>query len=356
MDQAAKNSNLFSVNTFGSLGQARAYMDDVLRGVIAVDGRDLIDSLERLDCAYDEFPELELDRPRREVLAGLQSTAESLPDRTGIPLLMYCAAAGPPESPALASLVEKLLNSDFHSLLSVVLHSVCYRREFSWSAIEPLENALRQRGQTAIVLQLISELLSCLKFTDEESADFGNVLRGFLSDQHALGIDGELLADAARSARRRLKRPPRGHSASTSRDALLATAERLKRRLRAARLGPHPELGWASGRISFREFLLQWPCEIELSLDLDDTAFIEEAYRAILLREPEITETNQYFALLRDGAASKVWIIEDLLASEELRSLERRVRVICGDQVITDPDNSGGRETPAVSWTWDRPG
>jgi hypothetical protein len=50
-----------------------------------------------------------------------------------------------------------------------------------------------------------------------------------------------------------------------------------------------------------------------------------------------------------------VWIIEDLLASEELRSLERRVRVICGGQVITEPESSEGQETPAVAWTWDRP-
>jgi hypothetical protein len=90
----------------------------------------LIDALERLDRAYDEFPELELDRPRREVLAGLQSTAETLPDRVAIPLLMYCAAAGSPGSPALDSLVEKITKSDFHPLLSEVLHSVCDRREF----------------------------------------------------------------------------------------------------------------------------------------------------------------------------------------------------------------------------------
>jgi hypothetical protein len=80
--------------------------------------------------------------------------------------------------------------------------------------------------------------------------------------------------------------------------------------------------------------------------------FIEEAYRAILLRGPDIGERNQYLRLLQDGIASESWIIEDLLASEELRSLGRRLRVICGNQVITDPGSSGEEKTPAVTWTW----
>jgi len=104
--------------------------------------------------------------------------------------------------------------------------------------------------------------------------------------------------------------------------------------------------------MSFDEFLLQWPCEVELPVQLDDTAFIEEAYRAILLRGPDIGERSQYLRLLQDGVASKSWIIEDLLASEELRSLERRVRVIYGSHIITEPGGSEGQETPAVTSPW----
>jgi hypothetical protein len=153
-------------------------------------------------------------------------------------------------------------------------------------------------------------MLGGLKLTEEENAsEFGDVLRGLLSNQQTLGIDGVLLARAARSARHRLNRSSRGQSGPASREALLATAERLKPRLCVARLGPHPDVRWPSGRTSFHEFLLQWPCGIEPPVELDDTAFIEEAYRAILLREPEMTERNQYIRLLRDGVASKVWII-----------------------------------------------
>jgi hypothetical protein len=83
-------------DTFGSLSLGQAYIDSVGENIGSLGGGELIDALERLDRACDEFPELELDRPRREVLAGLQSTAETLPDRVAIPLLMYCAAAGTP--------------------------------------------------------------------------------------------------------------------------------------------------------------------------------------------------------------------------------------------------------------------
>ena len=75
--------------------------------------------------------------------------------------------------------------------------------------------------------------------------------------------------------------------------------------------------------MSFDEFLLQWPCEVELPLDLDDAVFVAEPYRAILLRGPQVAETDQYLRLLRDGAVSRTWIIEDLLASE-FHFLERR--------------------------------
>ena len=357
MDQRARISNLppteLSTDNFGSLSLGRAYIDTIQQSVSSLDGGDLIDALERLDLAYDEFPELELDRPRREVLAGLQSTAETLPDRAGIPLLMYCVAAGPSCSSALTSMVEKFIKSDFYPLLPVILRSLSHRGTFSWYAIEPLLKVLRQLGETETVLQLISKVLSCLEFIEEKNAsDCGDVLKLLLSDQHAPGINSAMLARAVQSARHRLSRPALGRRGPASREAVLATAERLKPILSAARPGPHPDLGWPSGRMSFDEFLLQWPCEVELPVELDDAEFIEEAYRAILLRGPDIAESDQYLGLLRTGRVSKSWIIEDLLASTELRSLERRVRVICGGRVITEPGSSGEEEVPAATWPW----
>jgi hypothetical protein len=225
-------------------------------------------------------------------------------------------------------------------------------REFCWRAIEPVINVLWQQGRTETVLRLISEVLGCAEFTKKQSAsEFGDVLKSLLSDQHLLGIDSALLVRAARSARRRLSRRSPDRNEPGSRAALLAMAERLRPTPSAVRLSPHPDLAWPSSRMSFDEFLLQWPCEVELPVELDDATFIDEAFRAILLRAPEIAERNQYLRLLQDGVAAKSWIIEDLLASNELRSLERRVRVICGGQVITEPGSSGA-EMATVLWPW----
>jgi hypothetical protein len=60
--------------------------------------------------------------------------------------------------------------------------------------------------------------------------------------------------------------------------------------------------------------------------------------------------------LLRNGTLSRLRIIEGLLACEELHSLERRVRVIWGEQVITQPGKSADKEIPAVTWPCQSPG
>ena len=357
MDQRDRSSDSPSgqlpTHKFGSLSLARAYIGTVRESIGSFGGAALIDALERLDNAYNDFPELELDRPRGELLEGLRSAAENMPDPVGIPVLMYCVAASPSCPYALVSLVEKIIKSDYSSSLSAVLRLLCHCREFCWGAIEPLVNVLLQHGRQNAVVQVISGVLGCTEFTKEGSvSEFGDVLKRLLSDRRQPGIDSALLAQAVWSARRRLSRPSPDRNEPGSRAVLLSMAERLRPSPSPARLSPYPDLGWPSSRMSFDEFLLQWPCEVELPVELDDTRFIEEAYRAILLRAPDIGERSQYLRLIQDGVASKSWIIEDLLASKELRSLERRVRVICGGQVITEPGSSEKQETPAVTWPW----
>ena len=330
---------------------ARAYIDTVQASIGSLAGSALIDALERLEDAYDAFPELELDRPRGKLLEGLRSTAESMPDQAAIPLLMYCASASPSSSSSLVSLIDKIIKSDYRPSLPAVLRSLIPSRGFCWRTIEPVINALRQQGRTETVLQLISEILSCTEFPQSESAAaFGDILIPLLSYQPRLGIDSVLLALAVRSARRRLSHSAPARREPGSREVLLAMANRLRASPSHKRLNPPADLAWPSGRMSFDEFLLQWPCEVELPLELDDTAFIDEAYRAILLREPNTAETTQYLRLLQDDVASKSSIVEDLLASEELRSLDRRVRVICGGELISEPGGSGAQQTPTVIW------
>ena len=160
------------------------------------------------------------------------------------------------------------------------------------------------------------------------------------------------LAEVARSARRRLRNGAKVQAGqgSQDREALLAKAEPLRLAPSPAPANPAGGFGWARGRLSFDEFLLQWPCEIELEPEPDDAAFIDEAHRAILLRTAREAERDQYLRLLRDGVVTRTWVIEDLLASAELRSLERRLRVIYEGRVITAPGELGTAKMPAVTW------
>jgi hypothetical protein len=337
-------------NEFASLPLAREYVAAVRERISSFDAREMVEVLARLDLAYHDFPELVLDCPREELLEGLRSAARNMPDRAAIPLLTYCVAVNPTCS-SVSSLFEKIVESDGWRLLPPTLKLLCRSREVLWSLVQPIVHCLRQQGRADIILQLFSEVLEFVKFTKrEEASDFGDILVYLLSDRHPLGIDASNLTKAAQSARRRLSRPPFGQNEQESKDKLLAMAEHFRAALSPQRSDPHVNLGWPTGRISFAEFLLQWPCEIDLPVDLDDEAFIREAYRAILLRGPGLVEMDQYLRLLQCGVVSKIWIIEDLLASTELRSLERRLRVIYGGHMITEPDSLGDEEMPVVTW------
>jgi len=357
-DQQAQTSDSPGTGTpsqeLESLPLARAYIHDLWKRISSFRARELIDALECLDTAYREFPELELDHPRRELLDAVRLAAANLPDRAAIPLLIYCVAFDPPGSRSVGPLLEKIVGSASWPSVSPVLGLLCRSRQLRWSGISPIVNALRQQGRADAVLQLVSAALDCINFAkQDEVSELGDVLKFLLGDGYRPEIDCCALANTARSARHRLNLRPSVRREQPSKELLLAMAERLRAAAPGApRSNPHPDMALRSGRLSFDEFLLQWPCEIELPIDLDDAAFIDEAYRAILLRGPDVAEKDQYLRLLQNRVVAKPWIIEDLLASEELRSLERRLRVILGRQMITEPGNSGEEDMPAVVWPW----
>jgi hypothetical protein len=340
-----------AADEFASLPLARAYIDTIREAIGSLSSMELVDAVQRLQRAYDEYPELELERPRRELSSSLYSAAKHAPDCVLIPLLTRIVAFDPSSLSLVTLLLEKILESQSWQSLLPILRSLNPSAELNWPAIETNVGVLQERGQEDIILQVVAELLGRLNLAEEDAAaDFGDVLVHLLSDEPARGIDSSALARAARSARRRANLPPHGRNRQESRDARLAMAQRLRIAPTPLRFDPSPDLGWPSGRMSFDEFLLQWPCEVELSVDGNDEALIDEAYRAILLRPPEVVEVIQYRRLLENGVVSRRWIIEDLLASEELRSLERRLRVIWNGNVITEPGWSEAEEMPAVTW------
>jgi hypothetical protein len=318
-----------STGELASLSLARAYIDGVRERAGSLGARELIDALDKVDRAYQEFPELALERPR----SSLASLVMSLLD-----LLMREPLSPPGERAELSPAAE-------------VSSLVRWLREFRWDVLEPVFSVLRRRGRADTVLEITSAVLDGVAFVDEAStAGFGELLKGLLADEHPLEIDSGALVGLLRSARSRLKSPAPGRQQPGATEALLNLAARLRAPPPPAPPQPHPDRAWFSGRLSFEEFLLQWPCEIELPADLDGEAFVDEAYRAILLRAPAIAERGQYLKLLGKGAVSREWTVEDLLASRELHSLERRLRVVYGGRVITEPGSSGQDDMPVVTW------
>jgi hypothetical protein len=341
-----------STDELASLSLARAYIDAVRERVGSLGARELIDTLDRVDRAYQEFPELALERPRSSLPSLVMILLDQIIRADGASARRSCH---PRESsgPAITAAASPALDYCFRGNDRETLVSLLGRlRELRWDAIEPVVSVLRRQGRADTILEIISAVLDRVTFIDEEStARFGERLRDLLAEGHPLEIDSGALVGLLRSARYRLKPPAPGRHQPGAKEALLTLAERMRAVAPPpAPPKPHPDRAWPSGRLSFDEFLLQWPCEIELPADLDDEAVIDEAYRAILLRGPEIAERDQYLKLLRDGAVSREWIIEDLLASQELHSLGRRLRVVYGGQVITEPRSSGQQDMPVVIW------
>jgi hypothetical protein len=320
-----------SPDEFGSLSQATAHIDAVRERMGSLDALELTEALDRFEGAYREFPELAPERPR----SSFSSIVTSFLDQTlrePLSALQRGERLEVPEAAELSALLSRF-------------------RELCWDDIEPIVSAPGQQGRADMILQIISAVLDRAPFSDAESATgLGNLLTRLLAVPPP-EIDGGKLAGLVRSARRRLNYPPPGRHRPGCKEVLLALAERLRAPAPPAAIKPHSGAScWPSGRRTFDEFLLQWPCEIELPADLDDAGFIDEAYDAILLCGPGVGEREQYLRLLRNGAVSREWIIEDLLASEELHSLERRLRVAFGGRAITEPGSPEREDMPAVTW------
>ena len=325
-----------STDQFASLAQARAYIEMVRERIGSLGQPELIDALNRIDRVYQEFPELALERPR----ASSPPLVTLLLDR----IVRADHTSEPRHAYQGGGMVKLSMVTDVSSVLGRF-------QELRWDDIEPVVSELRQQGRADTATEVISAVLDRLTFSDEaSSAGFADVLTSLLADGEPLEIDSGWLAQLVIAVRHRLSPSFRCGPAAGSKGSLLAMAERLRIAPRPTLPTSDPDRAWPSGRLSFDEFLLQWPCEIELPAELDDAAFIEEAFHAILLRGPEIIERDQYLKLLRDGAVSREWIVEDLLASVELHCLERRLRVVCGDQVITEPGSAGREGMPAVTW------
>lgn len=334
--------------SFASLALARSYIDTISERIRSIDDDELIDVLDCLDSAYDQFPELELDHPREHLIEVLRSAAENRVGLAASLILMYCIALKPSCPSFIRALLVKPEVSDNWELVWTILHVLVRSRMVGWRTLKPIMTIFQDNASTTV--KLISEVLdSFFSLNEDSDPDLEEILKHLIGHQHTVSNGRLGLAEIVKSAHRRLNPPAVMRGETEKRAALLALAERFITTAPRASCSSRPVVGWASGRMSFDEFLLQWPCEIEMPADLADADFIQEAYRAILLREPDDLEIGEYLRLRRDEV-SNFWILEDLLSSEELRSLHRRLRVVCGDRVITELGRWAEEKMPAVIW------
>ncbi len=301
-------------NNPASLAQARACIESIGERLGSLGIPELIENLRQLDQICRCFPELTLDAPK--LSEGLKSIIEKLP-----------AIASCGYDP-LCSALRWLCRLD------------AFRRDLATALIPLLDNP----NTRELCLPALADNLTKTDCAEEDDVTaLGDLLVHLLCDDDQSGIEGDRLAKAVLSVRRRVDHRPPNPDKDGLRASRLAMASRLATPRLPQRSNPNPNLAWPSGTLSFAEFLLQWPCEVVLRSGLSDRLFLEEAYRAILLRAPDAAEMQQWADLLQTGKFSRHWIIEDLLASSEFRDLERRVRVIYEDQVITaheEPDDA----------------
>src|SRR5437763_10852758 len=123
-------------------------------------------------------------------------------------------------------------------------------------------------------LQIAKLLESITLRVDGEGTD---LIECFPDDEWRSTIDDGSLTQLAKAARSRLNQPVIARHDARARNALLEIAERLDIVAGSRHSTVHQNRAWPSGQISFDEFLIQWPCEIELPVDLDDRIFIVEA-------------------------------------------------------------------------------
>jgi hypothetical protein len=223
----------------GSLAAARADIgalrSEIEAGIAALAPEAVAELLSRIDAAYDEFPELELEQPRRKLFERLRAAAATLPDHRAAPLLLFCAALEPASSASLIALCERLADAESPAALIAVLRLLHRYRPFGW-----ITELLKWQGPPEALLAAISEVL-----------------------------DRPALAAADQAAR--------AGSLAQARQPLLSMAERLAELLSLPAPTPPQSsrpAAWPSGHFAFIEFLAQWPAfSLEVPAKLLQTSY-----------------------------------------------------------------------------------
>lgn len=343
------NAKLSAEPGFASLPGAHHYVERLVNNAGSLTTPQIRDILDRLRCAYAEFPELDLDYPRSTVSAKLLSCFDKVGGQADIGILsvlLEIIRFDPSSKPCLLELkraVDKLAGEDRQTLAADGAGELRDR-------LRETQSLLRHHQPDRLHCQLGQALARI------EIAASGNIGEDCAPPDDAepaaarsIAIDDPALLELIPAVRQRVGERLAWERDRAPRDELLVMAARLDHE--PASRSPAPRrLAWPSGRLSFGEFVLQWPCRIELPADLDGDALIIEAHKAILLREPTPSELTRYRNSQRSGEVSPRRLIEELLNSSELHRLERIVDVVWGGDVLSGPGEPHSQSAPRVQW------
>src|SRR5215472_1854908 len=137
-----RNQVISPADEFGSLSQARAFINAVRERMGSLGPCELTEALDRIEGAYREFPELALEQPRSSF------TTLFLDQILHEPLAAY--QRGESAEVPLAAELSRLLG---------------LFRKLCWDDIEPVVSPLGRQGRGDVILQIISAVLDCATFS-----------------------------------------------------------------------------------------------------------------------------------------------------------------------------------------------
>ena len=338
---------------FCSLSDASEYVDGLFKNGLPLGSAEVVNAVTQVRRAYREFPELEAARPRAEIFELLWPVARKAAGDAA-PVVIELAQFAP--TAFLASLGGETDETGDPLLLQFVKAlPLCCRLQTR--AMLDVVTDLVKSGRNELALALLSLTLGQSDREPEAAVEHvGVLLVRLLQVPCDDAPESAALAKAAQAAIRRFGPPQTRGDERGGRERLLSLAARLTPAVRPRRPSSPGSTSWPSGPLPFDDFLLQWPCEIELPDDLGDGDFLVAAYKAILLRPPLAGEREQWLRLLQRGDIPHLRVIEELLTSPELRAIGRRVRVRWRGRVVIDPDAPETADMPAVTWSVRWPG
>lgn len=146
---------------FNTLASARAFLSSMHED-LCCGGADFVRIFENVALSYSEFPELELEYPRKKLIAELLSYSKDVADEAAVPLLMFCSALDSSSLSAATLLLERMARSAPAEAITEIVRILARNHDLTWDAVIPALEQLRRNGQLKGTAALLGEAMSAI--------------------------------------------------------------------------------------------------------------------------------------------------------------------------------------------------